>query len=68
MSNIRTIAKLANELVAGDVIVGDNGGFSAITGEVYESNVMHGFFAVETEHGTLYLADDDEIEYLVLAR
>lgn len=68
MSNVRTVAKLANELVTGDIIVGDSGGLSAIIGEVYESNAMRGFYAVETEHGTLYLADDDEIEHLVLAR
>ena len=43
-------------------LVGDQGGHSAITGEVYESNVVMGTLAIETEHGTVCLDPESEIE------
>jgi len=45
-------------------LVGDCGGHSVITGEVTKSSVMLGCYAVETEHGTLYL--DEEFPVTVL--
>lgn len=44
-------------------LVGDHGGLSLITGEIYSSNVIIGTTAIETEHGTIYL--DGEIELTV---
>lgn len=36
-----------------------DGSTTAITGEVYRSSVMTGMVAVETEHGTLMVDEDD---------
>lgn len=52
-------------LEGGELLAGDAGGFSRITGEVYASNVMPGMHAVETEHGTLYLDSDQEVGFVV---
>jgi hypothetical protein len=52
-----------SEMDNGDVLVGDNQGLSLITGDVSRSSIMHGCYAVETEHGTLYL--DEDLEYMV---
>lgn len=65
MSQVATISKTALQIKDSDVLVGDAGNFSVITGNIYPSSTMRGFFAVETEHGVLYLDDDAEIEYLV---
>lgn len=43
-------------------LIGDQGGHSAITGEVCGSNVVMGALAIETEHGTVYLDPESEIE------
>lgn len=42
-------------------LAGNHGGLSLITGEVYESNVVQGMLAIETEHGTVYVDRDNEI-------
>lgn len=36
-----------------------DGSTSAITGEVYRSSVLDGYTAVETEHGTLMIDEED---------
>lgn len=46
------------------VLVGDNGGLSAITGEVSPSSAHPGCMMVETEHGTLYFEDDEQVRVL----
>ena len=43
-------------------LIGDQGGHSAITGEVCESGVLTGTLLIETEHGTVYLDPESEIE------
>lgn len=43
-------------------LIGDQGGHSAITGEVCESGVVMGTLFIETEHGTVYLDPESEIE------
>lgn len=55
---MRTVT--VRDLVPGDVLVGDAGGRSAITGNIDPSSVVLGALAVETEHGTLYLDPDEE--------
>ena len=46
------------ELAAGDVLVGAEGGRARIVGG--SADVVFGALAVETEHGTLYLDPDEE--------
>lgn len=71
--NIRTVKagdlnSVANEMPHGIVtIVGDAGGLSRITGEVYPSNVMSGCLGVETEHGVIYLEEEEDVPILVPA-
>lgn len=43
-------------------LLGDHGGRSRVTGEIYLSNVIAGCLAIETEHGTLYLPLEDQIQ------
>lgn len=43
-------------------LVGDHGGLSLITGDINESGVVFGALAIETEHGTVYLDLDSEVE------
>lgn len=43
-------------------LIGDQGGHSAITGEVHKSGVVMGTLFIETEHGTVYLDPESEIE------
>lgn len=49
----------ANTLTSNDVLVGEAGGLSAVY-DIYPSSAMPGCLAVETEHGTLYLDEDDQ--------
>lgn len=42
-------------------LIGELGGRSQITGEVYFSLVHNGSVAFETEHGTIYYEDDYEL-------
>lgn len=53
--------KPAKEIQPGDLLVGDAGHLSLVTGEVDESNVIFGAMAIETEHGTLYVDGDEEM-------
>lgn len=43
-------------------LIGDQGGHSAITGEICESGLVMGTLSIETEHGTVYLDPESEIE------
>ena len=43
-------------------LIGDNGGHALITGEIHESSVVRGTIRIETEHGSIYLAPDLEVE------
>lgn len=53
------------QLVGGETIVGDAGGYLVVSGEVYASNAMPGMYAVENEFGTLYLDADLPVQILV---
>lgn len=44
--------------------LGDQGGVSLITGEVAPSGLVPGTVSVETEHGTLYLDAEGEVEVI----
>lgn len=43
-------------------LVGDHGGLSQVVGEVHPSAVVRGTIRVETEHGSIYLDPDIEVE------
>lgn len=43
-------------------LVGSHGGLSLVVGDVDPSNVVSGTVSVETEHGTVYLDEDGEVE------
>jgi len=43
-------------------LIGDHGGLSLITGEVYDSMVIPGTLAFETEHGTVRLEQGAEVK------
>lgn len=43
-------------------LIGDQGGHSAINGEICESGLVMGTLSIETEHGTVYLDPELEIE------
>ena len=58
---IDTAKVAAKDLQPGWFIVGDQGGLACITGEVYKSATMRGSTAVEIEHGTLYLDEDEPV-------
>jgi hypothetical protein len=64
MSQQKTKSIALEKLTEGNTLVGDCGGHSVVTGEVSKSSVMMGCYAVETEHGTLYL--DEEFPVVVL--
>lgn len=51
------------QLNSSHVLVGECGGLSAVF-DVYNSYAMPGCYAVETEHGTLYLGSTDLVEVL----
>lgn len=61
----RTEVVPVTSLTGEDVLLGECGGLSAVF-SVNESSVMKGCLAVETEHGYLYVAADDDV--LVLRR
>lgn len=43
-------------------LLGDQGGVSLITGDIIPSGLVHGTVSVETEHGTVYLDAEGEVE------
>lgn len=43
-------------------LLGDQGGVSLITGAIVPSGVVRGTVSVETEHGTVYLDEEGEVE------
>ena len=43
-------------------LVGENGGASAIVGEIGQSNSIPELFRIETEHGALYLDPEFDVE------
>lgn len=45
-------------------LVGIHGGRALIAGEVYASNIVEGAFAIEIEHGTLYIDAESYVEVL----
>ena len=45
-------------------LIGDWGGTASVSGEIYESLVMPGLVAIETEHGTVYLEPELEVQVL----
>lgn len=45
-----------------EVIIGDYGGRTEITGEVHESGLVFGTMSIETEHGVLYLPAEEVIQ------
>jgi hypothetical protein len=55
------IFKTANNLVSGDVVIGSAGGRTLVE-NVEPSSAMPGLLAVETEHGTLYVDPELEVE------
>lgn len=56
---ITQLPEIVDDLRRGIIsLVGDMGGLSQITGEVYPSNVIPGTLAIETEHGTIYRGAD----------
>jgi hypothetical protein len=60
MTNYPTLTIKASELNSTHVLVGDCDGLSAVF-NVYPSNIMPGCVAIETEHGTLYLEADIDV-------
>ena len=43
-------------------LVGDHGGHALITGDITLSSLMMGMIAIETEHGTVFLEPEAEVE------
>lgn len=62
--NTRTVRVKDLDGSEGYALVGDQGGITNITGEVYDSSVIPGCKAIEVEHGTLYVDNDEEIGVL----
>jgi len=60
----QTTEVFACDLDASRVLVGQCGGLSAIVGDVSRSYVVMGCYAIETEHGTLYLDPAEKVEVL----
>lgn len=60
---MKTRTLTAHELASGHVIVGDSGGTSMVH-EKYNSSVMRDMYAVETEHGTLYMDMEETLTVL----
>lgn len=63
VENLKAAELVGMEINATLVLIGDDGGRSAVTGEIYNSNTVRGFIVVETEHGSLYI--DEELEVTV---
>ena len=59
------IAKIVNDPDRGTVsLVGEQGGISHITGEVYNSSALPDLLVIETEHGSLYRGHAAEVQIL----
>lgn len=61
-----TVTLKAEALNSTHVLVGESGGLSAVY-NVYpcQSAALRDHLAVETEHGTLYIDSEDEVQVLV---
>lgn len=59
-----TIEIIPTMLNTSHTLVGQCGGLSSVIGDVSMSNVAFGMLMVETEHGTLYLDPDEDVEVL----
>lgn len=69
-SRLTPVVMLAETIRRAEVplaLMGDQGGTSLIAGEVAPSGVIHGTVSVETEHGTLYLDDESEVEVVAVS-
>jgi hypothetical protein len=53
----------AANLTGGETLVGNSEGLSIVY-QVDPSNLMMGCVAIETEHGTLYMDEDEMVEVL----
>lgn len=51
-----------SELNSGDILIGDSGNHSVVNGNLYTSSSVPGITVVETEHGSLYMDPDMEVE------
>lgn len=58
-----TAEEIYLEEVSVGCIIGDLGGRTVITGDIYRSNTFQGCISFETEHGTLYIDKDHIIEF-----
>ena len=56
-----TALRYPKDLIVGDVILGERGGTSHVY-EVEASNVMPGMTLATTEHGSLYLDNDLQVQ------
>lgn len=61
MPHVQVLAVIEDPARGVVSLVGDRGGLSRITGDVQISHVIPGMVRVETEHGTVYLDDDQDM-------
>jgi hypothetical protein len=55
----------ANQLTNSDTMIGESGGLSSCYNNAEASSAMVGLVVIETEHGSLYLDPEEDVEVLL---